>query len=186
MKYVLLLLPLLLVAACADEDVPFIPPISFAQQPPIALNVATVEVVDEYVPPKTLPNVEHAAPTPPYRAVREWAGQRLKAAGTTGYVRVGIRDASIVRKPLIGHYEYDGRLDVTLDADSGDGLHTATADITVSRQVTVDKDQDLAQQERTWDDLTRQMMADFDKGAQNALATNLGQFRMGNGASGGY
>ena len=151
---------------------------NFATTPPFRLTVANIQVVDEYVPPKVLPNVEHAAPTPPYRAVRMWADQRLKAVGTTGYVRVGIRDASIVQKSLIGQVEYDGHLDISLDADSGDG-RTATADITVHRQIVTDKDKDLAEKERIWDDLTRGMMADFEAGANKAIANNLGQFVVG-------
>ncbi len=177
MKLVFIFLPLLLVAACgSDEDVPFVPPMDFAGEPALRLYVGNVQVVDEYVPPKELPHVEHAAPTPPYRAVRLWADERVKAVGSSGYLRVGIKDASIVQKSLIGRVEYDGRLDVELDADSGDGQHSAIAEITVSRQVTTDKDKDLAEKERIWDDLTRQMMADFDKGAESAIAANLGHF----------
>ncbi len=177
MKKTLILIPFLLLAGCGGgEDVPFIPPISFANEPPIVLNVANVQVVEEYVPPKQLPNVEHAAPTPPYRAVRTWADERLKPTGTTGFVRVDIRDASIVEKPLIGQEEFDGHLDVTIDGDAGDGLHTASSEITISRQIVTDKDQDLAAKERIWDNLTREMMADFDKGAANAIANNLSQF----------
>ena len=177
MKRILIALPFLLLAGCGGgEDVPFIPPLDYSREAPITLNVATIQVVDEYVPPKTLPHVEHAAPTPPYRAVRLWADQRLHAVGANGYVRVGIKDASIVEKQLIGQSEYDGRLDVSIDGDAGDGLHTATSEITISRQIVTDKDQDLAAKERIWDTLTREMMADFDKGAANAIANNLGQF----------
>ena len=176
MKYFAAFAMLFLLASCGPEDLPNIQPIDFAGAPPISLNVATIQVVDEYVPPMALPNVEHAAPTPPYRAVRTWADERLRAAGPGGYLRVGIKDAHIVQKQLIGQTEYDGRIDVALDASSADGQTTGTAEIVVQRKVVVDNDKNLAEKETIWDNLTRQMMADFDKSASGAIAQNLSRF----------
>ena len=172
-----LLLPLALVASCAPEERLPMAPIDFAAEGAIPLSVATIEVVDEYQPPEKLPHVEHAAPLPPYRAIREWAGERLKAAGGSGYLRVGIRDASIVEKSLVGQMEYDGRLDVTFEASTGDDSRTATAEVVVTRQVIVDKDKDLAEKEKIWNDLTRQMMTEFDQGATKVIDQNLGPFK---------
>ena len=179
MRLPVILCSLLLLSACAGEQRLPLAKIDFAGRPPIALTVATVEVVDDYTPPKELPHVEHAAPVPPYTAVRNWAGQRLKAEGQTGFVRVDIRDASIVQKKLVNQIEYDGSLDVTFEADSGNGQHSATADVTIERQVIVDADLDLAQKENIWNDLTRQMMTDFDARAQKVIARDLGAFGVG-------
>ncbi len=69
-KAMSLFIPILLLAACAPEERLPMAPIDFAGEAPIPLAVANVEVVDEYVPPERLPHVEHAAPVPPYKAVR--------------------------------------------------------------------------------------------------------------------
>jgi hypothetical protein len=181
MTKIIIFIPLLL-AACESEQRLALAPIDFKAEAPIGLNVATVQVVDEYEPPKVLPHVEHAAPTPPYTAIREWANERLRPRVPDGYIRVGIRDASIVQKQLVGQIEYEGRLDVTLDAQSGDGLHSATSEITVERQVTVDDDKDLAEKEQIWNDMTRTMMEEFDRRATASISQNFGYFtsRSGN------
>ena len=130
------LLGLLLLAACVDDTpTKYAKPISFADEPPIRLNVATIEVVDDYVPPRKLPNVEHAAPTPPYTAVRTWANERLKAVGRTGYARVLIEDAHITQRHVGGDdNQYNGRINVIVEAHAGDlSQPTATAEVTVQR-----------------------------------------------------
>jgi hypothetical protein len=175
-KTLLVLFPLVLLAACAPEERLPMAPITFVNEPPITLSVGNIDVVDEYVPPEKLPNVEHAAPVPPYKAIREWAAERLKPTGGTGYLRIGIKDASIVEKKLIGQLEYDGRLDVTFDAASGDNSHTGTAEVVVTRQVIVDSDKDLAQKEKIWNDMTQGMMTEFDHNATEIIRQNLSEF----------
>ena len=171
-----------LLAGCGgDEHVPFVAPIDFAGQPPTPVTVRTIEIVDEYVPPKSLPNVEHAAPTPPYKAVRLWTNERLKAVGESGYLRVGIRDAHIVERAAGDQVTYLGRIDVALDADGGNptgtgAQTTGSGEVTVTRQVTVDKDLDLAAKERVWDDMTRQMMVEFSADMQRTLHGDLAGF----------
>ena len=51
-KALLLSVPILLLAACADEQRLPMAPIDFAREGTIPLAVANVEVVDEYVPPE--------------------------------------------------------------------------------------------------------------------------------------
>src|SRR3989304_3468878 len=67
-----------------------LPEITFAHLPPIKLNVATVEVVVRYRPPMKAPNVEHLFPTPPLKALRTWAADRVKAVGRSGTAAFGI------------------------------------------------------------------------------------------------
>ena len=97
--------------------------------------------------------------------------------GSTGYMRVGIKDASIVEKSLVGQLQYNGRLDVTFDASSGG--KTGSGEVVVNRQVIVDSDKDLAQKERVWNDLTQQMMTEFDQSASQIINQNLSQFKAG-------
>jgi hypothetical protein len=169
----------LALASCAnDTPTKFAKPISFAAEPQIRLNVATIEVVDDYVPPMKLPNVEHAAPTPPYTAVRTWANERLKAVGSTGYARVLIEDAHITQLHVRGdENEYSGRINVIVEAHGGDlSQPAATAEVTVQRSLTTDRDNSLAEKEEVWDQLVRLMMTDFDNGMKSAIDENMGGF----------
>ena len=166
-------------ASCADNTpTKYAKPISFAAEPSIRLNVATIEVVDDYVPPMKLPNVEHAAPTPPYTAVRTWANERLKAIGSTGYARVLIEDAHITQKHIEGdENQYNGRINVIVEAHGADfNQPAATAEVTVQRSLTTDHDNSLAEKEEVWDQLVRLMMTDFDNGIKSAIEENMTNF----------
>ncbi len=90
-------------------------------------------------------------------------------------MRVGIKDASILEKSLVGQLQYDGRLDVTFDASAGG--KTGTGEVVVNRQVVVDSDKNLAQKERIWNDMTQQMMAEFNQSANRIIDQNLEQFK---------
>jgi PBP1b-binding outer membrane lipoprotein LpoB len=176
----------LVLAGCAGStEVKYVKPITFAGEPPIRLNVAKIEVVDDYVPPMRLPNVEHAAPTPPYTAVRQWANERLQAVGTTGYAQVLIEDAHITQRRVgEAQTEYSGRINVIIEAHGADFTQpAATAEVTVQRALTTDQDKSLADKEGVWDQLVRLMMTDFDNGMSGAITANMGGFVPGGGAA---
>ena len=62
----------LALGGCASQ-VPVKPPaVSFGDHSPIALDVAVIDVVEQYRPPMAKPNVEHLAINPPGQAVRRW------------------------------------------------------------------------------------------------------------------
>ena len=73
---------LLLLAACtvAAPSQQF-PDLTYSHLEPIRLDVARVDIVDEYRPPLTAPNVDHRAPVPPAQAARNWASDRLIVSG---------------------------------------------------------------------------------------------------------
>jgi hypothetical protein len=130
----------LILAACEAPSLPEpIPPLTYDHLPPIALNVAQIEVIEEYAPTLRSPNVEHLFPTSPARAIRQWAKDRLRAVGETGTARFIIQDARVVEtklekaKGLRGAFtkeqseRYDGRLQVTLEIRSERGFRDAFA-----------------------------------------------------------
>ena len=175
---------LLLLSGCGGpERTKYVAPLDFAGEAPINFNVATIEVVDDYVPPQKLPNVEHAAPTPPYKAVRIWSNQRLHAVGATGYVRVLIEDAHITQTRLRGETQYSGRINVIVEAHGANPQQTASAEVTVQRSLNTDQDNDLGEKEGVWDQLVRLMMTDFDNGMTSAINANMGPFLPGGGSA---
>ena len=58
------------------------PELTYAHLGAMRLDVARVEIADEYHEPLRPPNVDHLFPTPPERAMRRWATDRLAASGT--------------------------------------------------------------------------------------------------------
>ena len=86
----------LAVAACANNNPPSsaLPPMSFANKPPIMLNVARIEFVSEFAPPSGGPHIELQIPVAPENAIRRWVQDRIQPRGTNGVLRVVIRNAS--------------------------------------------------------------------------------------------
>jgi len=79
---------LLAIAACVPPATkPSFPDIRFTDQPKLRLDVAAIEVVDDYHPTFQAPNVDHLFPVPPQRAAENWAHDRLEATGTTRRAR---------------------------------------------------------------------------------------------------
>ena len=170
---------------CASQ-VPVKPPaVSFAGQT-IDLDVAVIDVVDQYRPPMAKPNVEHLAPNSPGQAVRRWAAERLRAVGNAGSAQIMILDASILEQQLAREngvtaifttqqsQRYDGRIDVKVVCQSPATGLTGYAQAMASRSSTVPEDISLAGREATWDKLVRGMMEDLDSRLSQAMRDGLG------------
>lgn len=189
---------------------PQYPPLQFSDtQNNLPFNVARIEVVDDYVPPMTEPHVETRSPLSPSNAVRQWASQRLVAAGSGGVLRVHILDASIVEAPLATTQgvegvlteepdrRYTGSLRVRLEYQPGYGSSNF-AEAASSRSISVSKRATLNDVDQQLYDLSAGMMRDVDTALQqfvhnamrNALVAGYGGGGMGGGAGmgggGGY
>ena len=171
---------------CASQ-VPVKPAaVSFADRPTIDLDVAVIDVIDQYHPPMAKPNVEHLAPNSPGQAVRRWAAERLRAVGTGGSAQVIVMDASIVESQLAREQgltsyfttqqsqRYDGRIEVKIVCQSPASGLTGYAQAMASRSSTVPEDVSLASREETWDKLVRGMMEDLDNRLGHAVQDGLG------------
>jgi hypothetical protein len=176
-----------LAAACAPTRPPQpVPTLAFPQRPPVALDVARVEVVNDYVSPMASPHVEQFAPTPPAAAVRRWADERLRAEGLSGTLRVVVEDARITETPLprTGGLQgvvrrdeterYDGRLSVRLEAARGDltGSFSAAAE----RSRTVPEGITLAEREAVLQEMVNAMAEEVDRRLVEGLSTTLAPF----------
>jgi hypothetical protein len=98
---VLCLFVILALAGCgAPPSSSRSPELTFANLQPVALNVAKIEVRDDYKPPLKEPNVEHLFQTPLYAAAENLLKKQLAAAGHDDILRVIITDASVMRESL--------------------------------------------------------------------------------------
>ena len=180
-------IPLSLVILAACEAAPLPPPIpeiTFSHLAPIEIATAQIEVVEDYVPPLTPPNVEHKFPTPPAQAVRQWAKDRLHLVGDDGVLRVIIRDASVIETKLektggvrgaftVDQSErYDARLEVVVEVRSVRGFQDAFASAIAERSRTVAEDISLYDRELVFFEMTKSMMDDLNA----ELEKNIRQF----------
>jgi hypothetical protein len=88
----------LALAACGSEPEPVYTPLRYDYLPPIPLNVATIEVHQQFVPSGARPDVTAQDPVPPITALKAMAQDRLKAFGTTGRAVFVIEDASLTQR----------------------------------------------------------------------------------------
>ncbi len=130
---VALLLVLLLAACGSEQPAPqaSFPPLDFSYLPPLALNVATLEVQSQYVPSGP-PDISQYDPAPPEAALRLMATERLKPVGSAGRAVFTIDDAAIVQSGDT----ITGAFSVTLNIYTSAGVRAGFAQATVTRQLT--------------------------------------------------
>jgi hypothetical protein len=177
---------LALVTGCAAPPPAKEAPLNFSGRGVIALDAATIEVVDAYRPPRVRPHVDHLAPTPPLAAVRRWVAERLRAVGGSGTVQVIIKDASIIEtalprtEGLKGLFttdqseRYDGRIEVKIVGQSPTLRLSGYAEATATHSITVPEDITLSGREETWNTLVRDMMEDLDERLGPGIRQGLG------------
>lgn len=158
---------------------------SFAAMPPIRLNVADVQVHEEYISPFKEPHVEHYFPTPPAEGVKIWVRERIQATGTAGRLDVVIHDAGVLESTLPrtaglkGAFtkdqsmRYDGRLEVSLKLyDGQDIISRADAHVEVTKTQTIGEDATVADRDRLFDRMSKEMLATLNA----ELEKNISQY----------
>ena len=100
LRFPVFLSALLFVTACSAPPIKQYPPLRFTNKTPIYLDVARIDVQNEYQALGKAPNIEHSFPVAPAEAMRAWTNDRLKAVGTKNRLVVTIKDASVVEKAL--------------------------------------------------------------------------------------
>jgi len=153
---------------------PTYPEITFSHLPPIQLNVAEVDIIENYVPPHRAPNVDHRFPITPVAALRRWIVDRIEAAGKTRRGRVIIEDARVVavdlpvRKGLEGLFykeqevRYDAAMEARVEVRSERGYRDSFATARVVRSRTVPGEMTLAEKGRVFFDLTEELIKELN------------------------
>lgn len=96
----LALLAIVVLPACAAPPPVRMPDMTFTDRPRFLLDVAEIQVVDQYQPPFRLPNIEHQVPVSPAKAAERWARDRLIPVGASGVAVVTIKDARVIENSL--------------------------------------------------------------------------------------
>ncbi|WP_114375379.1 hypothetical protein [Elioraea thermophila] len=158
-------------AAPAEPPRPVLRPFDYTHLLPIRLDVAEVEILEAWVPPRTPPYVDHRAPIEPRLAVRRMLEDRVQAWGRQGRARAVILEASLIeqRLPREGGVaalfttqqseRYTLTLSVRLEVEGAPG-GSGTAQATVTRTRTVAEGTSLAAREAVWHEMLVSAMDD--------------------------
>jgi hypothetical protein len=131
LRYVSLLAATGLAACSAPPPPPDFRPLTYDYLPPITLRVASVNLVDEYVPSPGAQTLIAQDPAQPPLVLSHMLTHRLIASGAPGTATVTIKAASIDQEgPSL-----TGTMDVELDLVSGDGRSTGFAEATASASI---------------------------------------------------
>jgi hypothetical protein len=171
--WLLVAFPWLLVACETPNPAISFPELTFAHKSKINLDVAKVEVINEYQMPFKAPNVEHLAPVAPGAAAERWALDVLNPVGATGIAQFVITRASVTEqklkttsglKSLITidqSEEYEAALDVRIEIIKGN-RRLATARTSITRTQTAREDTTPNQRSKLWYGLVERLMLEFD------------------------
>ena len=151
----------LALAGCSSTpQPPRYPELTYGHYGVIGLDVASVEFVPLYVPPKTPPHVEHLSPASPLAAMERWTSDRLRAVGRDGYARVVVSNASIIETPLKttggvrGWFttdqaaRYDAVIEVEIQIRDASNVQRAFTRARAERSRTVPENASLADREK--------------------------------------
>lgn len=179
------------VAACnSNPPVQQLPPISFAGETPITLDVGQLEIVSEFKSPGRLPNFEQMMPVSPEAATIRWAKDRLRPMGRTGYCRVVIKNAGVIQTPLKTDKGFTGmfkeeqaeRYDATLEVDVQilDDRHLPLADVTAraTRSRTTAEGITLDERDRDLYEMSEALIKDIDGQMDGLIHTYLARWVM--------
>jgi len=178
-------------AACQDAPVSNLTPVTVTNKSPLRVNVAQINVVENYRSSSTAPNIELTIPTPPVMALKKWTAERLVAAGQQGALEVIIDDASMreprlpVKDGLTGFFtdqqeaRYDASIKVTFRLYDGvDTISIAEGTVSASQMRTINQKASVAQREAMFNQMIQNIMLTFDSEAELRLRQNFGRWIM--------
>jgi hypothetical protein len=179
----------ILLAGCTTAPPrPDFPDLRFTAEPPLQIDVASLEVRPAFQMTFREPHVEHLFPVTPERALENWAHDRLKPVGRAGRVVMTILNASVVEtelpveQGLTGTFttqpseRYDLAIEATVQAYDANGLIARTANVRTVRSQSVLQGITPNDRDRTWYDMTKTALVDFDRQMESEIRANFGLY----------
>lgn len=143
----------------------------FDDQPKIELEVNKIDIVSEFTPSFTRPNVEHLFPVSIEKAARIWANDRLEAVdfASNRVAEFIIKDASVTEieeKASQLFYKdslkYRATLAVVLKISSANGQSQAQTSIEAWRELTMPIDTSIEDKEKYWNEMVYKLFEEFN------------------------
>jgi len=177
-----------LTACTSHVEVPVYADITFTHKDPILLDVARIEVIDQYQSPGISPNVEQEFPVSIEETAKRWARDRLKAAGSSGTATVRILDASVTEQQLEVEdgltgllttdqsEKYSARLLIEIRAENPSRNLTGSASAEALRSRTVLEGLTLNEREKVWYEMAENISGDMDQQMEQAIRDHMSAF----------
>ena len=156
----------------------------FTDEKPIELLVNKVEIISEFTPSFTRPNVEHLFPVSIERAAKVWATDRLDAVdfSSNRIAEFIIKDASVTeteeKAPDIfrkDNLKYRATLSAVLKVVEVNGA-TAQTSLEAWRELGIPSDTPIAQKEIYWHEMVQNLLNDFNTKMQQNIEQYLNMY----------
>jgi len=154
----------------------------------LALDVATVEIRDQYTPPMAAPFVEHRMINPPYSAAYNMMSHAFESVGANDVIELHIIEASI-QETQIEDYptgfrlwqkqrakKYDGRLvvEAVLKRSVPPYSTLGQATVTAQRSLTAAENLSLSEREQAINSMMENMVHDLRQGLMSVFDEKFG------------
>lgn len=143
----------------------------FQNESAIELNVEKVDIISEFIPSFTRPNVEHLLPVSIEKTAKIWAEDRLKAAdfSSNRIAEYIIKDASVTEEiekseELLqkDRLKYRANLTVVLKISDKSKMSSAETTINAWRELRIPIDTSIAEKEKYWNDMVQKLFTEFN------------------------
>lgn len=187
-RFVSLILLVAVTACLPPPEVGNAPSISFRQFDPFRLNVAEIKIIEDYTPSLNAPHVELRMPTSPSQAMKIWAGDRLRAIGSEGFIEVVIKDASVIAVPLPrtqgvkGAFtkdqstRYDAKLEVEMRLYHGGAISNANLNVVGSRSQTIAEDASPSEHDALFHRMVEELMVSINAELERNIQQYFNQY----------
>lgn len=159
----------------------------FTEQAPIDLKVNRIEIVSEFTPSFTRPNVEHLFPISIEKTARLWARDRLKADdyASDKIAEFIIKDASVteeIEKSEKVFYKdrikYRATLSVVIKITDPKNLSSAETSIEAWRELAIPADTDIEEKEKYWNGMVQKLFDEFNRRMEQNIHQYLNMYVM--------
>lgn len=157
----------------------------FQTKAPIELNVEKVDILSEFVPSFTRPNVEHLFPVSIEKTAKIWAEDRLKADGFSSnrIAEYIIKDASVTEEVEKSEdflqkdrLKYRANLSVLLKITDKGNQAIAETTIDAWRELKLPVDTSIAEKEKYWNEMVRKLFDEFNRRMEQNINEYLNMY----------
>ena len=140
--------------------------------PKIELDVKKVEIISEFTPSFTRPNVEHLFPITIEKTARLWGRDRLEAAdsGSDKTAEYIIKDASVAEEIETSEdiftpdrLKYRATLDVIVRVYDTQSMAKAETEVVAWRELYIPANTDIAEKEKYWNGMVLKLFDEFNR-----------------------
>ncbi len=162
-----------------------LPQLDYQNISPLYVSAGSVDVSTTYVPSVESSQAAQAFTTPPDVALRRYAESRLKSQGYEGALKFVIQEASVrhsvadadnsaMKWAGVGkHDRYDLKIRINMSLVTPDGQQPKSANIEVTRFISVPQSYSIAKREKTLRDFMQRLIGEVDNMVTSALQDRM-------------